>query len=30
VSELAVEGGFTGEKVMQIGKRFDTNFPAAH
>ena len=30
VSELAAEGGFTGEKVMEISKRFDTNFPAAH
>src|SRR5215470_14749272 len=30
VSELATGGGFTGEKVMEISKRFDTNFPAAH
>jgi quercetin dioxygenase-like cupin family protein len=30
VSELAVSGGFTGEKVMEISKKFDTNFPAAH
>src|SRR5262245_20984478 len=30
VSELAAGGGFTGEKVMEISKRFDTNFPAAH
>jgi hypothetical protein len=27
VSELAAGGGFTGEKVMEISKRFDTNFP---
>ena len=25
VSELAAEGGFTGEKAMEISKRFDTN-----
>jgi len=30
VSELAAGGGFTGEKVMEISKMFDTNFPAAH
>ena len=30
VSELAAGGGFTGEKVMEISKKFDTNFPAAH
>ena len=30
VSELAAGSGFTGEKVMEISKRFDTNFPAAH
>jgi len=30
VSELATGGGFTGEKMMEISKRFDTNFPAAH
>ena len=30
VSELAAAGGFTGEKVMEISKRFDTNLPAAH
>jgi mannose-6-phosphate isomerase-like protein (cupin superfamily) len=29
ISELAA-GGFTGEKVMEISKKFDTNFPAAH
>ena len=29
ISELAAGGGFTGEKVMEISKRFDTNFPAA-
>jgi quercetin dioxygenase-like cupin family protein len=30
ISELAAGGGFTSEKVMEISKRFDTNFPAAH
>src|SRR5258708_17332929 len=30
VSELAAGGGFTGEKTMEISKKFDTNFPAAH
>ena len=30
VSELAAGGGFTGEKVIEISTRFDTNFPAAH
>ncbi len=30
VSELAAGGGFTGEKVTEISKKFDTNFPAAH
>jgi quercetin dioxygenase-like cupin family protein len=30
VSELAASGGFTGEKVIEISKRFDTNFSAAH
>jgi quercetin dioxygenase-like cupin family protein len=30
ISDLAAGGGFTGEKVMEISKRFDTNFPAAH
>jgi len=30
VSELATGGGFSGEKMMEISKRFDTNFPAAH
>ena len=29
VSELAAGGGFTGETVIEISKRFDTNFPAA-
>jgi len=27
ISELAAGGGFTGEKVMEISKKFDTNFP---
>ena len=30
ISELGAGGGFTGEKVMEISKRYDTNFPAAH
>lgn len=30
ISELAADGGFTGEKVMEISEKFDTNFPAAH
>ena len=30
VSELDVSGGFTGEKVMEISEKFDTNFPATH
>jgi len=30
VSELATGNGFTGERVMEISKEFDTNFPAAH
>ena len=30
VSELATGGGFSGAKMMEISKRFDTNFPAAH
>ena len=30
ISELAASDGFTGEKVMEISKKFDTNFPAAH
>jgi quercetin dioxygenase-like cupin family protein len=30
ISELAAGGSFTGEKVMEISKKFDTNFPAAH
>ena len=30
VSELAAGDGFTGERVMEISKEFDTNFPAAH
>jgi hypothetical protein len=28
--ELAVSGGFTREKVLEISKKFDTHFPAAH
>ena len=28
ISELAASDGFTGEKVMEISKKFDTNFPA--
>ena len=30
ISDLAAGGGFTGEKVMEISKKFDTNFPSAH
>jgi mannose-6-phosphate isomerase-like protein (cupin superfamily) len=30
ISELAAGGGFTGEKAMEISKKFDTHFPAAH
>ena len=28
IADLAAGGGFTGEKVMAISKKFDTNFPA--
>ena len=30
ISELAAAGGFTGEELMEISKKFDTNVPAAH
>ena len=30
ISELAAGDGFTGEKVIEISKKFDTNFPAPH
>lgn len=30
ISELSAGGGFTGEKAMDISKKFDTNFPDAH
>jgi quercetin dioxygenase-like cupin family protein len=30
ISELAANGGFTAEKAMEINKKFDTKFPAAH
>src|SRR5262245_24591776 len=30
ISELAAGGGFSGEKVMEISRKFDTNFVAAH
>jgi len=30
ISELATDGGLTGEKVMEINKKFDTKFLAAH
>jgi quercetin dioxygenase-like cupin family protein len=30
ISELADGDGFTGEKAMEISKKFDTHFPAAH
>jgi quercetin dioxygenase-like cupin family protein len=29
ISKRAAGGGFAGEKVVEIGKKFDTNFPAA-
>ena len=29
ISEAAAGGGFTGEKVLEISKAFDTNFPVA-
>jgi len=28
IAELAAGDGFTGEKAMEISKKFDTNFPA--
>ena len=30
IADLAAGDGFTGEKVMEISKKFDTNFPARH
>jgi quercetin dioxygenase-like cupin family protein len=30
ISDLAAGDGFTGEQVMEISKKFDTNFPSAH
>ena len=30
ISDLAAGSGFTNEKVMEISKAFDTNFPGAH
>jgi mannose-6-phosphate isomerase-like protein (cupin superfamily) len=27
ISDLAADGGFTSEKVMEINRRFDTHFP---
>jgi quercetin dioxygenase-like cupin family protein len=30
ISDLAASDGFTGEKAMEISKKFDTNFPGAH
>ena len=30
VSELGAGGAFASEKMREISKRFDTNFPAAH
>ena len=29
ISDLAAGGGLTGEKMMEISKTFDTNFPSA-
>ena len=30
ISDLAASGGLTGEKVMEINKKFDTKFLASH
>jgi quercetin dioxygenase-like cupin family protein len=30
ISDLAAGDGFTPEKAMEISRKFDTNFPAAH
>ena len=30
ISDLAAREGFTGEKVLEISRKFDTNFPGAH
>jgi len=30
ISELASNGGFTGEKALEMSKKFDTTFPAGH
>jgi quercetin dioxygenase-like cupin family protein len=30
ISDLAAGGGFTPEKVMEISRKFDTNYPGAH
>jgi hypothetical protein len=30
ISELAADGGPTGENVMEINKKFNTKFLAAH
>jgi mannose-6-phosphate isomerase-like protein (cupin superfamily) len=30
IAELAADGGFTGEKALEISKQFDTHFPGAH
>ena len=30
IAERAAGGGFTDEEAMEISKKFDTNFPAAH
>jgi hypothetical protein len=30
LSALAAGGGFTGEKALEVGKKFDTNFPTPH
>ncbi len=30
ISELAANGGFTGQKALEISRQFDTNFPDAH
>jgi hypothetical protein len=30
ISDLAAGGGFTSERLMDMSKTFDTNFPASH
>ena len=30
LADLAASDDFTGEKTMEISRKFDTNFPVAH